>query len=85
MKHRPMTQAEKDTWDELEELLERGVMPFIFSDEDYESKLAEYMADSPIGISSSMKEDLFREQWEKDHAPITPKAHNQVRLKPSNR
>lgn len=42
-------------------------MPIIFSDYNYEDKLREALEDGPIGISSSMKEDCFREQWEKDH------------------
>jgi hypothetical protein len=36
-------------------------------DSDYEAALAEHMRDVPLGISSSMAEDCFREQWEIEH------------------
>jgi hypothetical protein len=44
---------------------------------DYEAALAEHMRDVPMGISSSMAEDCFHEQWEIEHglrpAPVKEK------------
>lgn len=63
-----------------------------FLGEDYESALAEYMKDVPMGISSSFAEDCFREQWEREHnfegirpkgqslggAPLSKEAHDRL-------
>ena len=42
-------------------------MSMIFSEDNYEEALEARLRDTPLGISSSMAEDIFREQWEKDH------------------
>lgn len=44
-------------------------MSMIFSDDDYESQLEEYMNDSSMAINSDTKEAIFRQYWEETHNP----------------
>jgi len=54
-------------------------MSMIFGGDDYESAWKAYLDDSPLGISGSMKEDLFNEIWDREHginqqvSPVPPK------------
>lgn len=40
-------------------------MSMIFSDDDYETKLQEYLDDSSMAFGSDFKEACFREEWER--------------------
>ena len=43
-------------------------MSIIFSsDDDYETQREAFLSDGPIGISSSMKESVFNEWWDREH------------------
>ena len=50
-------------------------MTFLFSGDNYEARLQEALEDAPIGRSSSMTEDIFREQWEQEHSIIPGVTH----------